>query len=384
MSAGPAAKEGQGRGTRALLDWLEARFSLTDIFSMLTGFGLFPAELDSRRPLREALREAFDRPLPSYARWPRVLGILSILLFAFLVLTGAMLAFYYQPGAAEAYGSVTTIVRDVSFGWFVHQMHRWGSYLLLVILLVRIGRFYFQGLYKAPREGLWILAVLTFLAALHADFTGRLLGWNADGYWTSVRAAEVIAALPVLGPMFAFLTGSETIDALVLTRFYFLHIFIVPAALLVLFYLHFSGVRRVGLSALPEQRRAGAAVYTVYLYNLLILAVVTLGCLVTLAMVLPEPFLQAADPLATPAGARPPWYLLASHAVLETLPSIVPRPVRGLLVLAILAAVILVPFIDRSPGRAPRERKGAIAAGAVVVFLWLLFTWIGYRLESPR
>ncbi len=244
-----------------LIDWLEARFNLTEIVSLFTSFGLFPTELDSTRPLRESIEEAFRKPVPSYARWPRVLGILSFSLFLFLGVTGVMLAFYYQPTPAEAYGSVTTIVRDVHFGWFVHQVHRWAAQILLLILLLRLVRFYFQGLYRSPREALWIVAVLTFALATHADLTGRLLLWDERGYWTTIRGLEILFALPVLGPMFSLIIGGRSVESLALTRFYILHIAILPAMLLALFYLHFSGVRRLGLSSLPGETRSGAAVY---------------------------------------------------------------------------------------------------------------------------
>lgn len=377
---------GEGNGRKgSLIAWIEERFNLTEIVSLLTIYGLFPAEIDTRRPLREALREALDRPLPSYARWPRVLGILSLLLFVILAVTGAMLAFYYQPTASDAYESVTTLVRDVDFGWFVHQVHGWGALLFVMILLARIVRFYFQGMYKAPREALWIVAVLTFLGALHADLTGRLLVWDAQGYWTTVRGLEILYALPVFGPALAFLVGGTGIDSLVLTRFYFLHVVLIPVALLILFYLNFSGVRRVGLSLLEgEARPGGAAAYKAYLCNLSILAVLVFGVLVTLATLLPAPFGQAADPFSTPPGARPPWYLLAPHAVMESLPSMLPRALRGSLVAAFLAVLTLLPFLDRSAARSPRERRMAIALGAVAVLAWAALTWHGYRLEAHR
>ena len=155
----------KGSQQRSLTGWLEKRFNLTEMFSFLTNFGLFPAELDTSLPLREAVDDALGRPMPSYARWPRVLGILSVLLFAFLVVAGVMLAFYYQPTPSEAYESVTIIVRDVSFGWFVHQIHGWAADAFLLILLIRGWRAYFQGLYKSPREALWVLAIVTFGAA---------------------------------------------------------------------------------------------------------------------------------------------------------------------------------------------------------------------------
>jgi quinol-cytochrome oxidoreductase complex cytochrome b subunit len=365
----------------SLTRWIEKRFNLTEMFSFLTNFGIFPAELDTSLPLREAIDDALRHPMPSYARWPRVLGLLSVLLFAFLAITGLMLAFYYQPAPTEAYESVTIIVRDVSFGWFVHQIHGWAADAFLLILLLRGWRFYFQGLYKPPREALWIVAIVTFLAATHADLTGRLLGWDAQGYWNAVRAVDMLYSLPVLGPLFAFVVGGNVVDSLVLLRFYFLHVAILPMLLTALFFLHFSGVRRVGLSNLPEENPSGPRVYRVYLYNVLILTVLIFGTLVTLATIVPAAFEKVADPFSTPPGARAPWYLLASHGFLESFPSFVPRWVRGLALESILAVCILVPFIDRSRSRTARERRLANAIGLLVLLVWLLFTWIGYRME---
>lgn len=366
---------------RSLTGWLEERLNLTEMFSFLTNFGLFPAELDTRRPLGEAVSEALRRPMPSYARWPRVLGILSMLLFVFLCVTGVMLAFYYQPTPGEAYDSVTVIVRDVSFGWFVHQIHGWAADAFLLILLVRGWRLYFQGLYKPPRELLWIFAVVIFLVATHSDLTGRLLGWNNAGYWASVRAVDMLYSLPLLGPMFSFVVGGHHVDSLVLLRFYFLHVAVLPGLLCALFFLHFSGVRRVGLSHAAKDTPSGPGRFRVYLFNLLILTVLVFGTLVTLSTIVPEAFHSAADPFSTPPGARVPWYLLASHGFLESFPPLVPRWLRGLLLESILAGSILLPFIDRTRGRTARQRPLAIAVGVVVVGVWLLFTWIGYWME---
>jgi len=369
---------------RSLAAWLETRFNLTEMLAFLSSFGVFPAELDTTRPFREALREAMRRPLPSYARWPRVLGLLSFLLFLFLVTTGALLAFYYQPTESEAYRAGTAIVRDVTFGWFIHQMHRWSARLLLVMLMVRLWRFFFQGTYKAPREAVWMAAVVTFLAATQADLTGRLLTWTTTGYWTTVRALEVIHALPVLGPVLMFLAGGTTPDSLFLTRFYVLHIAMLPAMLLALFYLHFNGVRRVGLSHAPSESRATGETARVQMINMIILAALVFGGLVTLVTLAPTPFEPAADPALTPQGMRPPWYLLAPHAIIEMTPTMLPRWAGGLVVEAILLLILVLPFLDTSAGRGVRERRVAVAIGIVILAIWLFLTWQGYSLEVRR
>jgi ubiquinol-cytochrome c reductase cytochrome b subunit len=351
------------------------------MFSLLTSFGLFPAEVDTRKPLRAALAEAMSQPMRSYARWPRVLGILSILLFGFVAVTGLMLTFYYQPTPRDAHESVTLLVRDVSFGAFVHDCHGWGATALLVVLVLRVGRFFLQGMYKAPREALWVIAVLSCVVAALGSFTGRLLPFDARGYWITIRGLEVLGTLPVLGSLVRFFAGGESIDSLVLLRFYVLHVLILPALLLFLFYLHFSTVRRVGLSVTTTEAPV-ARTFRVHVYGLLILNVFILGGLVTLATLVPTTFHQAADPFSTPAGIRPPWYLLAPHAILEWLPGILPRWSHGLLLELGLVAVIALPFIDRSPGRGLRGRPLAVALGCGALAAWVALSWAGFRMEA--
>lgn len=367
-------------GKRSLMGWLETRVNLTEIVSFLSVFGLLPAELDSRKPLREALREAMSQPLPSYARWPRVLGILSFLLFLFLVATGTMLAFYYQPTAEQAYPSVTLIARDVAFGTLIHQVHYWSAVLFLIFLGMRVIRFFFQGLYARGREVVWMVAVLTFVMAAIADLTGRLLPYDAAGYWTTIRAREVTDALPVLGPITSFLVGGSGLDSMVLTRYYVLHIAIFPIVLLTLFYFHFSSVRRVGMSRLdaaPVNRSLRVA-----MYDLLLLVIFMVGGLLTLAVLFPQSFDAAADPFLTPPDARPPWYLLAPLALMESL-SFLPKFVRGLIPEAILAVVLFLPFLDRESGSGGRRRLFR-NLGIALLVIWGALTWFGWFLEVRR
>lgn len=373
--------EGSPGGKRSFLCWLEARVNLTEIVSFLSVFGLLPAELDSRKPLREAVAEAMRQPLPSYARWPRVLGILSFILFLLLGLTGMMLVFYYQPTADQAYPSVTLIARDVSFGTLIRQVHHWGSILFLIILGARVIRFFFSRLYARGREIVWMVAVLTFVAATIADLTGRLLPWDARGYWTTVRAREVTDALPILGPVTSFLVGGSEIDSLVLTRYYVLHIVVFPLILIALFYLHFSSVRRVGMSridAAPSSRSLRVA-----MYDLLLLVILMIGALITLSVLTPYPFDVVADPFTTPPNARPPWYLLAPHALMEAFPAFVPRLVRGIVPEALLAAVLFLPFLDPDSGTAGRRRFFR-NLGIAVLVIWVGLTIAGWLLEVRR
>jgi quinol-cytochrome oxidoreductase complex cytochrome b subunit len=252
-----------------------------------------------------------------------------------------------------------------------------------MILSIRLIRFFVRATYKPPREALWVVALLTLLAAILADLTGRLLPWTTPAYWSTVRALEVLFAVPVVGPLLSFLVGGEKIDSLVLTRFYVLHLVVLPAVVLGLFYLHFNGVRRVGL-AHRDAKAGGSETPTVQMYNMLILAALMCGALVTLVILAPAPFRSAADPAVTPPGIHPPWYLLAPHAVIESAPAFLPRRAGGFAVDLALLALILLPFLDRAPGTTARERRIALLVGGMAFVLWAALSWHGFTLDVHR
>ncbi len=360
------------RDRTAWLDWLEQRLKLTELFSLLSHFGLVYTPIDTERPLRETLRVIARTPVVSYARWPHVLGLLTALVFGLEAASGVLLAFYYHPTATEAFTSTRSIVRDVPLGWLVHQVHAWGAWLLVGIVLLRAARLFWDGLYHAPREVLWFCAVALAFLVLQLDFTGLLLPWDVQSYWAAVRGLEVVWAVPIVGPLLSFFVGGRTMSEDVLNRFYVLHIVVLPMLYLAFVYLTFATMRRVGLS------RAGAAApplttFRRHAFDLLILTLVLFAGLVTLATLLPFHFHGAADPYTTPKGTRPPWYLLAPH-VLFQLP--IPKWIPGLPVLAITLALPFLPaLIPASRGRLDDQRLRR--AGLVAAGLWLLLTVAG-------
>ncbi len=369
--------------TQRIVGWLERRVNLTEMFSLLSIFGLFYTEVDTAKPLREAVREALAKPLPSYARWPRALGLLTLILFLLEVVTGALLAFYYRPTDQEAYQSLLTIVRDVNLGWFVRQMHFWGAQLLVAVLIARLIRFYFAGLYRRPREIIWVATAIMFLLATHLDFSGRLLSWSNESYWTSLRALEILQSLPLIGSLFSFFLGGLDIGPYLLTKFYFLHILVLPLAFWFCLYIGFSGVRRVGLANLPgDETRSGLGNYLGHLYTLLMLVLVTFGLLVTLSVLWPSPFGSPVNFYQTATGARLAWYLLAPYGLVESLPGWLPLWVRSSALLVALVWFVGLPFLGRKrKDSSTPNRRRAIVVGLVVFSLWLVFTLIGWTLD---
>ena len=366
------------RGPRAgWLGWLERRINVTELFSFLTHFGLIYTPIDTTRPLAEVTRELAAHRVPSYTRGPRLLGLLAAILFGLQIVTGVLLAYYYRPTPEAAYESTRTIVRDLPAGWFVHQIHAWGSYLLVAVVVLRLMRLFWDGLYRAPREILWVSAVVLVWLALQLDFTGGLLTWDARSYWATVRGLEVIWTLPVLGPVLAFLLGGRVVNEDVLIRFYVLHLLVLPVMYAGFLYLTFATLRRVGLSPVPEREGVRDTTLRDHLFSMLALTLVLFAVLVTLATLLPFGFAGAADPYATPGGVRPPWYQLAPYAVIEL--GFVPRWVSGFLVLALALATLLLPFW------APRESETTVKRirllGIGMLALWAVLTIAGALME---
>jgi ubiquinol-cytochrome c reductase cytochrome b subunit len=362
--------------SRKLTGWLEERLNLTEIFSFFTTFGLSYGEIDLNKPLAEAGREAFSRKLPTYTRGPYILGVLTFLVFLFQGVTGLLLAFYYQPSPTAAYESTLLIIRDATFGWYIYQMHYWGSNMLIALLAVRLVRFFVHGVYKKPRELFWVFGVILFLLAAHAALTGSLLPWDQRSYWSVTRGLEVIGTLPVVGSVLSFLVGGYELLSGTLLRFYVLHVIFIPLAMVFFFYLHFATVRKVGLSPLLGEKPAEPRpLYPDHLFQLVILSLILFGAILTLGTLFPGSFSAKADPFLSPSGIRPPWYLLPAYGLVELLP----RTLAGVVLLLVMFGLVALPFIERVPYRELKKRPlFAIAAGAFCLVI-LVLAFIGYQ-----
>jgi ubiquinol-cytochrome c reductase cytochrome b subunit len=357
------------------VEWLEQRVNLTEIFSIVTSFGIVYTPVDSRRPLREALAEIRTRPLVSYARWPQVLGLLTALLFGLEMLTGMLLAFYYHPTADGAYESTAAIVRDVPLGWFVHQMHDWGAWLLIAVVVIRVVRLFWDRLYKSPRELLWLSAVLLMWLVLMLDFTGRLLPWDVKSYWASVRGLEIVCSQPIVGPFISFVIGGKVVTEDVLLRCYVMHIIVLPLLYLFGIWITFGTMRRIGLSVSAESAdSAPTTTWHKHTMDLLIILLLIFAGLVTLSTLVPFHFHGAADPYVTPAGTRPPWYLLPAWLINQFVPG-APWVAGTLLALFALAVPAVPLWAARNPGQLDDARLRV--AGIVVIGVWLALAVVG-------
>jgi quinol-cytochrome oxidoreductase complex cytochrome b subunit len=212
---------------------------------------------------------------------------------------------------------------------------------------------------------------------IQSDFTGRLLTWDSHTYWSTVRGLEVVWAIPIAGPILAFLLGGRTVNADVLIRFYVLHLMVLPVFYAGFLYLTFATLRRIGLSRPGAGHDERTIHYREHVYSMTMLTVGLFAVLVTLATLLPFRFHGAADPYATPGGVRPPWYMLAPYVLLQQLP--LPW-LSGLVMLAAALAVLLLPLWLRGDETRGRRRRIRLA-GLAVLGVWLVLGVLGALLE---
>ncbi len=206
--------------------------------------------IDDRFGIKEILDdEVFEKIAPSHLNFWSCFGGISFFLFISQVVTGMLLMIYYRPSVSQAHSSVAMIMNEVPFGWLIRGIHVWGSSLMLITIGVHMAKIYISGIYKAPRELNWVIGVCLFLMTLNLSFTGYLLPWTQLSYWATVVGTETPSAIPVVGEYIRFvLRGGEEIGQMTLTRFFAIHVIILPFVTAGLITLHLMQIRRQGIS----------------------------------------------------------------------------------------------------------------------------------------
>jgi menaquinol-cytochrome c reductase cytochrome b subunit len=201
------------------------------------------------------------RKVPRDISWAQTLGSAALTAFISQVLTGVILAFYYKPDPNSAYSSVVNITEEVTLGWLVRGMHKWGASVFIILLFFHLARTFLFGAYKYPRELNWIIGVLILVLGMLEGFTGYLLPWDQTAYWATVVGINLNATAPVAGPFLAqFLQGGLNIGPNTLSTFYSLHMLLVPGALFALIGLHLYLVVRLGVTSPPWSKSAAGRV----------------------------------------------------------------------------------------------------------------------------
>jgi quinol---cytochrome c reductase cytochrome b subunit, bacillus type len=216
--------------------------------------------IEERSGFIGALKYFLFRRVPRDSDWFHTLGSATLTAFLVQLVTGVILAFYYIPSPDEAYSSIQTITNDLTLGWLVRGMHRWGASVFIILLFLHMGRVFLFGAYKYPRELNWLLGVGLLVLAMLEGFTGYLLPWDQTAYWATVVGINLNATAPFLGPFLAdFLRGGQEIGTDTLARFYSMHMLLIPGGLIGLITLHIYLVIRLGVSSPPWSDVAAGA-----------------------------------------------------------------------------------------------------------------------------
>jgi menaquinol-cytochrome c reductase cytochrome b subunit len=219
----------------------------------LEAVALYPLEwTEERSGLVGYTKWFLFRKVPHDISWAQTLGAASLTAFIVQLLTGVFLAMYYKPDPNSAYQSVQNITEEVTLGWLVRGMHKWGASVFIILIFFHMARTFLFGAYKYPRELNWIIGVLILALSMLEGFTGYLLPWDNTAYWATVVGINLNATAPFAGPFLAqFLQGGLSIGPDTLAKFYALHMLLIPGALFALIGLHLYLVVRLGVTSPP-------------------------------------------------------------------------------------------------------------------------------------
>ncbi|MEW8066672.1 MAG: cytochrome b N-terminal domain-containing protein [Candidatus Thiodiazotropha endolucinida] len=366
----------------------------------------FMGWIDDRYPMTKVWNEHLaEYYAPKNFNFWYFMGSLGMLVLVIQIVTGVWLAMSYKPDAELAFGSVEYIMRDVDWGWLIRYMHSTGASAFFVVIYLHMFRGLMYGSYRKPRELLWIIGVIIYLAMMATAFFGYLLPWGQMSYWGAQVIVNLFSAVPVIGPdLGVWVRGDYVISDATLNRFFALH-FLLPFLLAALVFIHIVALHKVGsnnpdgieIKKGPKGNRwsdsapADGIPFHPY-YSVKDIAGVA-GFLFLFAVVVffaPEmggyfiehPNFEPANPLKTPEHIAPVWYFTPFYAILRAVPSIAGSAFPG--VVAMFASILVMfflPWLDRSPVKSIRY-KGSLYK----IMLWLFvidFIILGYLGTQP-
>jgi cytochrome b6 len=354
----------------SLWKWFDERIGLSDI---------------------EKLARKKEVPVHRHSIW-YYLGGMTLFLFLIQVTTGILLLFYYRPSAEEAYESVQFLMTEVEFGWLVRSIHSWGANLMIVTLFIHLFSVLLLKAYRRPRELTWISGMGLFGVALGFGFTGYLLPWNELAFFATRVGTEIVGVLPLIGPfLLGLLRGGTEVTGATLTRFYGIHVAVLPALTTLFLGLHLFLVQKHGMSSPISVEKSGGArhgepFFPNFLLHDLVGWLVALAILATLANFFPAELGQKADPFASaPVGIKPEWYFMFMFKSLKYFPAHI-LGIEGELVGVIVFGLaglflLLIPVLDWRSARGERSRLFTLIGIVIIVYI-IVLTYLGYT-EVP-
>ncbi len=381
--------QAQGRIPRVLggfMEWLDARFPATETFQY----------------------HASEYYAPKNHNFWYLMGWLATIVLVNQLLTGIWLTMSYIPSSEGAFASVEYIMRDVEYGWLLRYLHSTGASALFIVVYLHMFRGLLYGSYRKPRELLWLIGMVIYLALMAEGFFGYLLPWGNMSYWGAQVIVSLVGAIPYAGPgLMEWLRGDFLMSGITLTRFFALHVVALPLVLVMLVFVHFVALHHVGSTA-PDgvdikkfkdqigKPLDGVAFWPYTVTHDIHATVVFLFLFCTVVFFAPEmggyflekPNFEMANPLKTPDHIAPVWYYTPFYAMLRavTYPLLgVPAKFWGFVVMvAAIAIPAMLPWLDRSPVASMRS-KGMLSKAMLVIFIvsFLILGYLGTVAPTP-
>ncbi len=354
---------------------------------------------DARLHLRESILPMLEHPIPARAAgpmgWWYVFGSASLTLFLIQILTGIGLALVYVPAPDNAYSSLLALNYDVPLGWFLRALHYYAGSGMVVMVLIHMTQVYLQGAYKYPRELTWVVGVFLLLCVLGMFFSGQILRWDPDAYWGLAVGGSMAGRVPWIGPWIVDgLLGGPIIGGDALSRFFALHVFVIPGVLLLLLAVHLWLVLKCGISEPPVPGRVvdpktynaeyekelktgvpflGEAMVKDGLFS----ALAVIAVVVVAAVLGPSGPTMIVDPSMTGANPRPEWPFLWLFGLLSLSPPEAETFIILVFPVLLVVALLLVPFVSNRGERAARRRPMAVLSVVVIYTVLAALTYEG-------
>jgi ubiquinol-cytochrome c reductase cytochrome b subunit len=350
--------------------------------------------LDQRLQLGAPIRETMEHPIPrDTASWYYVFGSAAMTVFGLQLVTGILLALIYVPSASEAWNSLQILNHQVSLGWFIRALHGWGSNFMLAIVLIHMVQVFLFGAYKYPRELTWLLGVFLLLMTLVMAFTGQVMRFDQDAYWGLGIGASIVSRVPVFGPALVTLVlGGPIIAGETLSRFFALHVFVIPGLLMLFVGLHVLLVLKLGVNEWPMPGRlvrrsdylqeyhklthtdgvpfVPYAIWKDAFFSGLILLCVA-GCALYFGPFGPS---GQPDPRIIQTAPRPDFFFLWLYALLSLLPPALETPVLLIAPMMGVIGLLALPFVSGEGEKSWKRRPMAVVTILLVAVVLGTFT----------
>ncbi|MGV6826513.1 MAG: cytochrome b [bacterium] len=365
------------------INWIDERFPLTKVWN-------------------EHLAEYYA---PKNFNFWYFFGSLAMLVLVLQIVTGIWLAMNYKPDAEAAFASVEYIMRDVEWGWLIRYLHSTGASAFFAVVYLHMFRGLMYGSYRGPRELLWIIGMIIYVAMMATAFFGYLLPWGQMSYWGAQVIVNLFSAIPVIGEdLSVWIRGDYVISDATLNRFFAFH-FLLPFVLAALVFVHIVALHKVGSNnpdgiEIKKNKdengipRDGIPFHPYYSVKDIVGVIGFLMIFLAIVFFAPDfgglflepPNFEPANPLKTPEHIAPVWYFTPFYAILRAVPSFAGTQIWGVLAMfASLIVLFFMPWLDKSPVRSIRY-KGPIFKFALVVFVicFVVLGYLGMKSATPE